>query len=145
MNRPKQRELAMPRTGVFTTTDPALQRSVQQLERNAIETVKRVSNERLGTLKPTSVIFADADVQLGEFVLVDPSAGPIALRLPRATAAAAGRWLVVKNVSSSANGVTVQAIGGDEVDGFAGGTVLACAGGLDAARVYCDGQGFWVW
>jgi len=74
-----------------------------------------------------------------ELILVDPTGGAFAVTLP-AAASVLGQTVRLKNVSASANNVTLTAGGGDNIDG-AGTAVLS--GSHFHAAVTSDGVNTW--
>jgi hypothetical protein len=74
-----------------------------------------------------------------ELVLVDPTGGPINLTLPLALNAR-GQSITIKNVSASANNVTLTASGADNIDGA---PTLVLGGALFHSAVTSDGVNMW--
>ncbi len=68
---------------------------------------------------PTSVKTSAYSALAGDLVRVDPTSGGFTVTLPSAALSGSGAAISVKNVSNSANSVTVACSGSDTTDGDA--------------------------
>jgi hypothetical protein len=73
------------------------------------------SGARIQFFAQTAIKTANYNANADELVRVDPSAGVFTVTLP--TAAGRQAIIVIKNVSTSANPVTIAAAGGQTIDG----------------------------
>ncbi len=90
---------------------------------------------------PTSILTGNAVLtQTSQLVRVDPTGGPLSVTLPPAVNHR-GESVSVKNVTSSANGVTIAAAGGDTIDGAAS---LVLSAARFFLEVTSDGVSGWL-
>lgn len=99
------------------------------------------STVRDGVPVVTAVKVANYNAAIGELVRCDPSGGAFAVNLPASAAGNAGRSIEVKNVTASANNITITPNGGNTIDGAAT-LVIAAARGKAVLRD--NGAGDWM-
>lgn len=103
-----------------------------------------ISNE--GTPAPapsftvTAIQIALFAASIGEIVRCDPTAGGFVVTLPAIAAGNSGQQIVVKNVSTSINTITVTPTG-DTIDGIA---TFPLAASFGSATFVSDGTGNWM-
>jgi hypothetical protein len=95
----------------------------------------------LSAFRVTPVKTAAYGPAFGEFVRVDPTAGGFTITLPAIAPANMGRSILVKNVSPSANVVTIAATGGNAIDGAASASLTGAHAELGFVS---DGTGGWM-
>lgn len=92
------------------------------------------TDDEEGRFAVSAVQTADYTARPGEVVRCDPSGGSFVVTLPTA-AGNAGRQVIVKNVTSDTNSITVQGSGSETIDG----STLAIASSYGVVRVVSDG------
>lgn len=127
------------RISLFEGNSPeSLQRQVRQLEDNSAEAVRKLDAAFLPVLVPTNTKTGNYIASIGEMVIVDSSAGNIAVTAPVATVKNAGRCFAVVR-KSAANAVVVAAVSG-LVTGAASDTLPTT---LRIYLFFSDGTGWW--
>jgi len=90
----------------------------------------------------TAVQIALYNAAVNDLVRVDPSGGGFTVNLPVGAAGDAGKEIIVKNVSDSANAVAVAPQGGQTVDGNLLGDSIAS--GRTSRTYVFDGVSDWM-
>lgn len=88
----------------------------RQLQDSTDSAMRDIDTERPWGTPTTDVKTSTYHASFGEIVLCDPSDGAFTVYLPAAEAQDEGRVVVVKNLSSSTNHITVQGKGGATID-----------------------------
>lgn len=86
-----------------------------QVVRETMDPLERAVERPLGV--PTAIVTASTAAKLGQAVLVNPPAAGVSITLPSAVAKEVGRSVMVKNISASANAITLVPAGSDTIDG----------------------------
>lgn len=122
------------------TDDTELNRRLKELQSAAHERTTEIEDSTDRRLKPTPIATGNVNVKFGDFLRCDPSNGGFTVHLPQATEADAGKRLLVKNVTSSANVILVEPPGDAQIDGT---TALGINVAAGSASLQFDGQNWW--
>ncbi len=106
-----------------------LQDATRRAERRLTKSVGKPFGE------PTVTKTSDYTAAWGEIVQVDPTLGAVTIDLPKPQPEDRGKLVVVKNVSSSTNTITIRNLHG-LIDSAAAVTIVTAYG---ERGIYCDG------
>lgn len=128
--------IEQPQTPPATEIGPLL-RAVEDLQATPVQQEHVVAGQYLAVRTITVTGSPTADDCL---ILVDAAGGAVSVNLPP-VASSARRVLTVKKIDASGNAVTIDADGGELIDGL---TTQPLAAQYDALTIQCDGAAWWI-
>lgn len=94
-----------------------------------------------GRFTVTAVKTGTYTAAIGELVRCDPSGAGFTVNLPASSTGNSGRQIIVKNVTGSANAITIDGNGAETIDGAA---TVAIAAGFGSVHLIDNGGGDWM-